>query len=143
MKTTKQIADELGVSKQKVYRYIKAHNIKEARQENGVMYYDDADEYLIKQGFEAIGNTQQKAHRNTSNEALETLVEVLRSELATKNNQIAALQQQNEQLTNALQATTESLKASQALHAGTMQQQLEAPEQKQKRGVFSWLKRKT
>lgn len=50
-KTIRQIADELGVSKQRVYRFIKQNCINEAHQRNGVMYYDDAAETRIKQGF--------------------------------------------------------------------------------------------
>ena len=50
-KTIRQIADELGVSKQRVYRIIKQNCINEAHQRNGVMYYDDAAETRIKQGF--------------------------------------------------------------------------------------------
>ena len=43
----KQIADELGISKQKVYRFIKKENINESYQENSVMYYDDVAENRI------------------------------------------------------------------------------------------------
>ena len=49
MKTIKQIAEDLGLPKQRVYRFIKRECISEAHQENGVMYYDDAAESLIKQ----------------------------------------------------------------------------------------------
>ena len=54
-KTIKEIADELGIDKQKVYRYIKKNHINEAYhevlQKNGVKRYDKAAEYLIKQGL--------------------------------------------------------------------------------------------
>lgn len=46
MKTIKQISDELGVDKQKVYRYIKKNHIKEVHQE-------------------CIGEALQKMVRNT------------------------------------------------------------------------------
>ena len=54
-KTIKQIADELGVEKQKVYRFIQKNHIKEVHhethQKNSVKYYDDVAEMMIKQGF--------------------------------------------------------------------------------------------
>lgn len=142
MKTTKQIADELGATKQQVYRYIKRHHIAEAHQENGVLMYDDATITLIKQGFLRVRFQSPEAHQSASKfEATETLVEMLRNELQTKNKQIEALTEQVSQLTTALASTTESLQASQALHAGTLKQQLEAPAEK--KGVFSWLRKKS
>ena len=141
MKTTKQIADELGVTKQQVYRYIKRHNIKEAHQENGVLMYNETSETLIKQWFLKTRFQSPETHQSASNsEVNETLIKMLQSELQTKNKQIEALTEQVSQLTTALTATTESLQASQALHAGTMQQQLEAPAPK-KKGFFNIFKK--
>ena len=37
-KTMKQIADEIGIDKQRVYRYIKKNHVNVAHQKNGVMY---------------------------------------------------------------------------------------------------------
>ena len=60
---------------------------------------------------------------------------MLQKELDGKNEQIAAQtrqleakDRQIEQLTAALENTTSSLQAAQALHAGTMQKQLQSPE---------------
>jgi IS30 family transposase len=87
-KTTKQIADELGVSKQKVYRYIKKNCISEAHQKNGVMYYDEAAETLIKRGF-----FKNEAHHEAHHEAVsEAVIELLKNELQAKNEQIEQLQ---------------------------------------------------
>ena len=141
MKTTKQIADELGVSKQKVYRYIKRHNIEPARQENGVMYFDDASEFLISQGFEVLRSaspsTSREAHQSVSSDAL---LELLRNELQAKDKQIEELSARLAEATSALTQTATALQTAQALHAGTLQQQLEAPK---KGGIFSrWKKQK-
>ena len=136
-KTTKQIADELGVSKQQVYRYIKRHNIKEAHQENGVMYYDDAAEYLITQGFSEKSKSNETEQKHVNDTALETVILMLQKELEAKNEQLQAKDRQIEQLTSALENTTSSLQAAQALHAGTLQQQLEAPKAKEERRWFS------
>lgn len=93
-KTIKQIADELGVSKQQVYRFIKKHNITEAYQENGTMYYDDASEYLIREGFPKTSESKE-AHQtrieSTSDAYLETLIETLQKQLETKDKEIERL----------------------------------------------------
>jgi len=51
MKTIKQIADEMGLPKQKVYRYIKANNIVEAHRDSVTSYYDGDVEEQIKAHF--------------------------------------------------------------------------------------------
>lgn len=92
MKTTKQIADDIGVSKQRIYRYIKKHHIKESQQENGVMYYDDVAENLIKQAFSEMDEHQgstSEAHQEHIND---TLIDILREELERKDKQISELQ---------------------------------------------------
>lgn len=136
-KTTKQIADELGISKQQVYRYIKKHCIKEAHQENGVMYYDDAAEYLITQGFSEKNKSSETEQKHINETAVEAVILMLQKELEAKNAQLEAKDRQIEQLTSALENTTSSLQAAQALHAGTLQQQLAAPKTKEKRRWFS------
>lgn len=106
MKTIKQIADELGVDKQKVYRYIKKNQIREAHQKyinealqkNGVKYYDEAVETLIKQSFcedSASNEAHREVHQNHINEAvfdaLMKRFEAVEKELEDKNNQIEYL----------------------------------------------------
>lgn len=51
MKTIKQIADELGVSKQKVYRFIVRNHITASSEVKQSKLYDEATEMLIKQGI--------------------------------------------------------------------------------------------
>ena len=55
MKTIRQIADELGVSKQAVYKRFKGklHTVcaPYAHTEQGVLYLDEQGETLIKQDF--------------------------------------------------------------------------------------------
>lgn len=48
MKTIKQIADELGVSKQKVYRFIVRNHITASSEVKQSKLYDEATEMLIK-----------------------------------------------------------------------------------------------
>lgn len=103
MKTIKQIADELGVDKQKVYRYIKKNYIKEVNREcisethqrNNVKYYDEVAESLIKQGISGdieSNEIHQEAHQEHVNDtmidALLKQIEILQKELDVKNEQI-------------------------------------------------------
>lgn len=94
-KSMREIADELGVDKQRVYRYIKKNHIREAVQRNGVNYYDEAAQSLIKQGFFDSVPLQESGSRSTSNEAVFEAVlkqlEMLQKELEVKNQQIADL----------------------------------------------------
>lgn len=121
MKTIKEIAAALGVDKQRVYRYIKREHISEAHQRNGVMYYDEAAERLIIQGLS--GNTvSAEAHHDVHHEAhhdtvTEALVDMLQQELEIKNEQIRELNAR-------LAESNAALVAAQALHAGSIQQQL-------------------
>lgn len=116
MKTIKQIADELGIEKQKVYRYIKKNHIKEAHQEcisealqkNGTKYYDEVAESLIKQGFNdntASDEVQQEVHHNhiddTMIDVIMKQIEVLKNELDVKNEQI---KEKDKQLSDTLKA---------------------------------------
>lgn len=116
-KTIKQIADELGVAKQQVYRYIKSNHINEAYQKNSVMYYDDTAEAAIRQAF-LKKSTSSEAHQNHINDTvLEAVVDALKNQLEVKDKQIEQLQRTVEQLTTALTAA-------QALNAADKQQLL-------------------
>lgn len=91
-KTIKQLADELGIDKQRVYRYIKKNHINEVHQKHGVMYYDETAETLIKQAF-SENKVHHEAHQNYINETVnESVIELLRNELQAKNEQIEKLQ---------------------------------------------------
>ena len=122
-KTIKQIADELNVDKQRVYRYIKKNHINEAHHEAGVMYFDDAAISLIKQGFlddSASLEAHHEAHHDAPSDAalsgvvtlLQATIDTLQQQLASKDAQIASLQQLLDQ--------------EQKLHLRTQQAQLRA-----------------
>lgn len=132
MKTIREIANELGVDKQKVYRFIKQNHINEAHHEalqrSGVKYYDEAAETLIKQGFldeTASSEVHHEAHQNRINEAVfDAVIEMLQKELEIKNEQIKELNERLSECSAALLAAQQTAQAAQALHAGTIQQQL-------------------
>ena len=132
MKTIRQIADELGVSKQAVYKRFKGklHTVcaPYAHTEQGVLYLEDQGETLIKQDFlqddRSIG-----AHTERSNGAVleqgqqADLVAVLQATVDTLQGQLEVKDRQIEQLTSALVAAQQTAAAAQALHAGTIQHQ--------------------
>lgn len=133
-KTIKEIADELGVDKQTVYRYIKKNHINEvhheALQKSGVKRYDEAAESLIKQGLSEKSTSSEALHealQNRINDAVpEALIDMLRKELEIKNEQIRELNERLAESNAALVAAQQTAQAAQALHAGTMQQHLNA-----------------
>jgi len=159
-KTIKQIADELGVDKQKVYRYIKKNHINEAHhealQKNGVKQYDEAAETLIKQGLlreTASGEAHHEVLQNHINDAVfdtvsDAVIDMLRKELEIKNKQIEDLNARLAEISSALVMAQKTAQAAQALHAGTIQQQLtsgdtverpeEAPSEKRQGWLHKW-----
>ena len=136
MKTLKMISDEIGVDKQRVYRYIRRNNITEAHQDSGTKYYDEAVEAMIKEHFSkepASNDVNQAVSEPFQSSITETLIDMLKLELEFKNRQISEQQQTIRDLTSAIITKdnqilelTSSLNAAQALHAGTIQQQLTA-----------------
>ena len=86
-KTTKQIADELGISKQKVYRYIKENHIKEALQDGQTKWYNETVQKRIKEHF-----SNNEPHQKTTSEARHDVVyEALLKQLEIKDQQIENL----------------------------------------------------
>ena len=124
MKTIKQIADSLGVDKQRVYRYIRKNNINESHQDAGVMWYDETAEKLIISHF-TENNPASRCTSDTNHAAsLDMVIAMLKDELDTKNEQIKELNARLSETTAALLAAQQSAQAAQLLHAGTMQDKL-------------------
>lgn len=92
MKTIKQIADELGVSKQKVYRFIVRNHITASSEVKRSKLYDESAEMLIKQRFledELHQKSHHEVHQNHINDTVsEAVIELLRNELEQKNEQL-------------------------------------------------------
>lgn len=92
MKTIKQIADELGVSKQKVYRFIVKNHITASSEVKQSKLYDEAAEKLIKQRFlevEPHHEPHHEAHQDRIIDAVgEAVIELLQKELEQKNEQL-------------------------------------------------------
>ncbi len=91
---------------------------------------DNFTESTVNDREAVYGKFTLKNEKNEKNEeSLQVLLHTLQGELEVKNNQIEAQQKTISELTAALLKTTETLQAAQALHAGTIQSQLEAQSQ--------------
>lgn len=138
-KTIKQLADELGVSKTAIRKKMTDEvKTKFAETVSGVVYISEDGENIIKKGFlKSKSETSVSGNQFAvvSGEFAE-IIEVLQKQLAIKDLQIEQQQKSITELTAALENTTSSLKAAQALHAGTIQQQLAAGEQQEERVGF-------
>ena len=126
MKTIRQIADEVGVSKQAVRNRIAKLGLQSNLQRNGNQFaIDEQQETLIKQAFTHREDVREsQSITDNQSKQVDALISMLQIELEAKNEQLAAKDEQIDKLTAALEHTTASLHAAQALHAGTMQKQL-------------------
>ena len=97
-KSMKDIAAELGTSKQRVYRCIKKHCIKEAHSEvingNNVLMYDNAAFSRISELLGGSNSSTSSETHETHHETVnDTLYEALLKQLEAKDQQIEKLQQ--------------------------------------------------
>lgn len=150
MKTIRQIADEIGVSKTAVNKQIANLGLRSGLRKNGNQFaIDEHQEALIKQAFSEKSQTeienQSQTKTQTENHEVGDLVCVLQATIDTLQGQLEVKDRQIAKLTEALVAAQQTAAAAQALHAGTMKQQLlsgesgadqQEPEQKK-----SWLQR--
>ena len=151
MKTIRQIADEIGVSKTAVNKQIANLGLRSGLRKNGNQFaIDEHQEALIKQAFSEKSQTeienQTQTKSQTENHEVSDLVCVLQATIDTLQGQLEVKDRQIEKLTEALVAAQQTAAAAQALHAGTIQQQLltgeagadqQGQEPAQKRSWFS------
>ena len=128
-KTIRQIADEIGVSKTAVSKQIANLGLRSGLRKNGNQFaIDEQQEALIKQAFSEKSQTeienQTQTKSQTENHEVSDLVCVLQATIDTLQGQLEVKDRQIEKLTEALIAAQQTAAAAQALHAGTIQQQL-------------------
>ena len=139
MKTIRQIADEIGVSKQAVYKRYKGklHTVcaPYAHTVQGVLYLSERAETLIKQDFlqndcsngahteRSIGAVQEQSQEAGVVAVLQATIDTLQGQLSVKDQQIEELNARLAEVSSALLAAQQTAAAAQALHAGTIQQQ--------------------
>jgi len=138
MKTIKQIADEIGVSKQAIHQKRKKEPLSTDLQPftemiDGTVYISVDGEKLIQNAFNKNKSTTKPTtvydnKVDRKDDETRHIIEILEKQIDTKDKLIMQQQQNINELTSALENTTESLKAAQALHAGTMQKQLQSSE---------------
>ena len=129
MKTIRQIADEIGVSKTAVNKQIANLGLRSGLRKNGNQFaIDEQQEALIKQAFFEKTKTeienQSQTKTQTENHEVGDLVCVLQATIDTLQGQLEVKDRQIAKLTEALVAAQQTAVAAQALHAGTMKQQL-------------------
>ena len=100
MKTILQIAKELGVSKQAVYKRFKGKLHTEifpyVEMKDGTTYISEQGESIIKTDFLKDGDISDGVHTDTHTDyiqdtAMDTLISMLQKELEVKNKQIEEL----------------------------------------------------
>ena len=150
-KTIKEIADDLGVSKTAVSKQIANLGLRSSLRKNGNQFaIENQQEKLIKMAFrknkqrEIAGEnlvsdeqSQTKSQTTNANQSqtenhevcdlvcvLQTTVDTLQEQLSVKDQQIRELNARLAECSTALLAAQETARAAQALHAGTIQQQL-------------------
>ena len=144
-KTIKEIADELGVSKTAVSKQIANLGLRSSLRKNGNQFaIENQQEKLIKMAFRKNRQRDSMAENAVSDEQSQTklqtenanqsqtenhevcdLVCVLQTTVDTlQDQQIRELNARLAECSTALLAAQETARAAQALHAGTIQQQL-------------------
>lgn len=146
-KTIKEIADELGVSKTAVSKQIANLGLRSSLRKNGNQFaIENQQEKLIKMAFrknkqreiagENLASDEQSQTTNANQSqtenhevcdlvcVLQTTVDTLQEQLSVKDQQIRELNARLAECSTALLAAQETARAAQALHAGTIQQQL-------------------
>ena len=140
MKTIRQIADEIGVSKTAVNKQIANLGLRSGLRKNGNQFaIDEHQEALIKRAFSEKSQTEIENQSQTKTQTenhevgdlvcvLQATIDTLQGQLEVKDRQIEQQAQTITRLTDALAAAQQTAVAAQALHAGTIQQQLVAGE---------------
>jgi len=137
MKTIKQIADEIGVSKQAVFYRIRKEPLSNKldgliSKENGVLMISLDGENFIKEAFniknEYIFVDKETPNKYQNENSFDGVLMVLKEQLEVKDNQLEVANATIRELTSTIEVISKSLANSQALHAGTMQKQLQESE---------------
>lgn len=139
MKTIREIADEIGVSKQAVFKKIKREPLSTSLRGltstvDGRLTVSVDGEKLIKQAFsqDAPSTNHQPVDGVVDGQVdgpvdgmiavLQATIDTLQGQLEVKDRQIEQQAQTITRLSDALVAAQQTVAAAQALHAGTLQQ---------------------
>lgn len=140
--TMKQIAEKLGVTKIRVYRYITKNCITETYKNGNTLYFDETTTSQIIQGLQDETSQQETLQNDSETNAkalYDTVYNALLEQLKAKDLQLAEKDKQISQLLETQMNLTATLNTAQALHAGTIQERLivqEPPEPEEHKGFF-------
>lgn len=140
MKTIKEVADQLGISKQRVYRYYIKNCISDVHQTTSPIQLSDAVVSEILQHFTektASSDAHHDAHQTASSDTVSDAVyDALLRQLEEKDRQLAAKDQQISDL-------IEKLDQEQKLHAMTqnkvlmLEEDTSKPKEEKSAGIFA------
>lgn len=119
MKTIKQIAEELGVSKQAIHQKIKKEPLSTSLQpfisrSDNMVYIKDEGVKLIASAFSSTSGVNNVSIGDNG------IIAFLKEQLKEKDKQISEKDKQIDTLSSALLAAQQTAAAAQALHAGTI-----------------------
>lgn len=148
MKSIKQLADEIGVSKTAVRKKIENLGLRSSLRKTGNQFaISKPQEALILKAFmkdsqTKIGNQSETENIEVSDLlcTLQNTISMLQEQLNAKDQQIQMLNERLADVTSALAVAQQTAAAAQALHAGTIQQQIEYKDKKEKSGIWPWRK---
>lgn len=125
-KTIKQLADEIGVSKQAIHQKRKTEPLSTALQPftetiNGVVYISVDGEILIKQAFSTTNHKQVDNNKSENIDSdvytiLKTTIDTLQGQLNIKDKQLENKDKQIEELNSRLAESLELVDKAQNLH---------------------------
>lgn len=127
--TIKQLADELGMSKQAIRKHVnRLPKNTVTTGDNRATLVSDKGANMVRESVATITTTPH------------TLVDTLQEQLQTKDRQIEALQKSLNDTTAALAEAQQTAKAAQVLHAETIQRQLPTGERHELSGFAAKVK---
>lgn len=135
MKTIKQIADEIGVSKQAVHQKRRKEPLSTSLQPftttvDGVVYISVDGEKLIKQAFEGKASVKLNDKLSESNTQNDTVVDLLLKQSEMLKNELDIKNKQIEELNERLAESQKLLNQQQQLNA-IAEQKIKVIEQKE------------
>lgn len=113
-KSMKQIADELGIDKQKVYRFINSNHIKEVVQEGQTKLYDETAQSRISEHFkkfETVSKSSSQAVHTVLIDTLKKQIESLENDKMILHNQLEVKDKQIDALNETIKAQAQSINA--------------------------------
>lgn len=124
MKTVREVAKVLGVSRQAVYKRLSTMpTTMLSKDNNGVTRINTDGEAFLRNELSTKQTTEQSSN-SQGDSTVDTVISMLKQELDIKNEQIRELNARLAESNAALVTAQQSAQAAQVLHAGTMQKQL-------------------